>query len=133
MTHMESRTVPAPTWYHDRDPLPERPPERGIFCNRTLNLRSTKAIGYDMDYTLIQYRVEEWERRTYEHVKRKLSDEGWPVGHLDFVGRPDGYDALAAYHDGLAFEHALAVHRNDRHVDESNDIVFIRCRRGGPG
>ena len=84
MTHMESRTVPAPTWYDDRDPLPERPPERGIFCKRTLNLRSTKAIGYDMDYTLIQYRVEEWERRTYEHVKRKLSDEGWPVGHLDF-------------------------------------------------
>ncbi len=24
-----------------------------IFCNRTLNLRSIKAIGFDMDYTLL--------------------------------------------------------------------------------
>ncbi|KAL6008848.1 hypothetical protein ACLOJK_022074 [Asimina triloba] len=30
---------------------------RGIFCTRTLNLRSISAIGYDMDYTLIQYNV----------------------------------------------------------------------------
>ncbi len=36
---------------------------RGVYCNRTLNLRSIRAIGYDMDYTLIHYHVEEWERR----------------------------------------------------------------------
>ena len=60
-------------------------------------------------------------------------DDERPVGHHDLVGRPDRYDALAAHHDGLAFEHALAVHRNDRHVDEGNDVVFIRRRRGGPG
>src|SRR5690606_28552637 len=35
--------------------------ERGMFANRTLNLRSVAAIGYDMDYTLIHYRTEEWE------------------------------------------------------------------------
>ena len=34
------------------------PPERGVFSNRTLNLRSIRAIGYDMDYTLIHYDVE---------------------------------------------------------------------------
>ena len=45
------------------------PPERGIFCNRTLNLRSIKAIGYDMDYTLVHYHVDEWERRAYEHSR----------------------------------------------------------------
>ena len=28
--------------------MTDLPPERGIFCNRTLNLRSIKAIGYDM-------------------------------------------------------------------------------------
>jgi HAD superfamily 5'-nucleotidase-like hydrolase len=60
------------------------PRERGIFCNRTLNLRSIRAVGYDMDYTLIHYRPEEWERRAYEHVQRKLSGRGWPVLDLAF-------------------------------------------------
>ena len=46
----------------------EAPRERGIFCNRTLNLRSIRAIGYDMDYTLIHYVTEAWERRAYEHL-----------------------------------------------------------------
>lgn len=57
---------------------------RGVFCNRTLNLRSIRAIGYDMDYTLIHYRVEEWERRAYAHLKERLLAAGWPIGHLEF-------------------------------------------------
>lgn len=60
------------------------PPERGIFCNRTLNLRAIKAIGYDMDYTLIHYKVEAWERRAYEYIRERLEAQGWPVGHLQF-------------------------------------------------
>ncbi|NJR42178.1 MAG: hypothetical protein HC767_05480, partial [Akkermansiaceae bacterium] len=32
-------------------------PTREIFCNRTLNLRAIRAVGYDMDYTLIDYDV----------------------------------------------------------------------------
>ncbi|XXF77761.1 HAD-IG family 5'-nucleotidase [Myxococcaceae bacterium GXIMD 01537] len=60
------------------------PPERGLFCNRTLNMRAIKAIGYDMDYTLIHYRVEAWERRAYEHIRDRLVAQGWPVGHLSF-------------------------------------------------
>lgn len=60
------------------------PHDRGIFCNRTLNLRSIKAIGYDMDYTLVHYRVEEWERRAYEYLKAKLEDLKWPVQDLQF-------------------------------------------------
>ena len=69
----------------DTDPRVPRPPRaRGIFCNRTLNLRSIRAIGYDMDYTLIHYRVEEWERRAFEHLRRKLVDLEWPVIELQF-------------------------------------------------
>jgi hypothetical protein len=30
----------------------------GVYCNRTLNMRSIRAIGYDMDYTLVDYQVE---------------------------------------------------------------------------
>jgi 5'-nucleotidase len=60
------------------------PPERGIFCNRTLNMRAIKAIGYDMDYTLIHYQVEAWERRAYEYIRERLVAQGWPVQHLRF-------------------------------------------------
>ena len=58
--------------------------DQGIFCNRTLNLRAIRAIGYDMDYTLIHYRVEEWERRAYEYLKTHFGAKGWPVGDLVF-------------------------------------------------
>ena len=62
-----------------------RPPRaREIFCNRTLNLRSIRAIGYDMDYTLVHYRTEQWERRAYEYMQQKLADQGWPVAGLRF-------------------------------------------------
>lgn len=69
--------------------LPETLPDRtrGIFCNRTLNLRSIKAIGYDMDYTLVHYHVEAWEGRAYEHIKRRLLEQGWPIEGLDFDPR----------------------------------------------
>jgi 5'-nucleotidase len=60
------------------------PVARGVFCNRTLNLRSIQVIGYDMDYTLVHYRVEAWEERAYQHCKGKLAALGWPVAGLEF-------------------------------------------------
>ena len=59
-------------------------PERRIYANRTLNLRSIAAIGYDMDYTLVHYRVEHWERQAYDHIRRHLLKDGWPVEDLEF-------------------------------------------------
>jgi HAD superfamily 5'-nucleotidase-like hydrolase len=47
-------------------------------------MRAIKAIGYDMDYTLIHYRVDEWERHAYEYVKEKLVAAGLPVHELEF-------------------------------------------------
>ncbi|OFZ05408.1 MAG: HAD family hydrolase [Bdellovibrionales bacterium GWC1_52_8] len=47
-------------------------------------MRAIKAVGYDMDYTLIHYHVEEWERQAYETLKKKLLADGWPVGNLQF-------------------------------------------------
>ena len=58
--------------------------ERGVFANRTLNLRSVRAIGYDMDYTLIHYDVDEWERGAFEFARRHLGSLGWPVDDLAF-------------------------------------------------
>ena len=57
----------------------------GIFCNRTLNLRSIEAVGYDMDYTLIHYDVVVWERHAYAYLKEGLKDLGWPVDDLEFI------------------------------------------------
>lgn len=69
----------------DLPPTPLGAPHlRRIFANRTLNLRSIKAIGYDMDYTLIHYRVEEWERRAFESLRERLAAQGWPVEGLQF-------------------------------------------------
>ncbi|MDX2342761.1 MAG: HAD-IG family 5'-nucleotidase [Acidimicrobiia bacterium] len=59
-------------------------PERGIFVNRTINLRSIKAIGYDMDYTLVHYHVDEWETRAFAHAKSKLLEMGYPVEDIKF-------------------------------------------------
>ncbi|MCA9566080.1 MAG: HAD-IG family 5'-nucleotidase, partial [Myxococcales bacterium] len=63
------------------------PPERGIFCNRTLNMRSIKAIGYDMDYTLVHYKVATWEERAYSYLRENLEENGWPVADLAFQPR----------------------------------------------
>ena len=60
------------------------PPERAIFCNRTLNMRSIKAVGFDMDYTLVHYDVKAWEARAYAHVQQRLVERGLPVGSLRF-------------------------------------------------
>jgi HAD superfamily 5'-nucleotidase-like hydrolase len=64
--------------------LPPHPLEQGVFANRTLNLRSVAAIGYDMDYTLIHYRTEEWESAAFEHARRILALRDWPVDDLVF-------------------------------------------------
>ena len=55
------------------------PTGRGVYCNRTLNLRPIQAIGYDMDYTLVHYDPTEWERCAYEIIRHRCLDMGWPV------------------------------------------------------
>jgi 5'-nucleotidase len=60
-------------------PLPRR-----VFCNRTLNMRSIQVVGCDMDYTLVHYDSERWERSAYEYMKRAFAARGWPVAKLEF-------------------------------------------------
>src|SRR5687768_15331372 len=59
-------------------------PQRRIYANRTLNLRSIRAVGFDMDYTLVHYHVSVWEQRAYEHARARLAQRGWPVSELTF-------------------------------------------------
>ena len=43
-----------------------------IFVNRTLNLKKIKAIGFDMDYTLIRYHTNIYENETFKSVRDLL-------------------------------------------------------------
>ncbi|KAM2348611.1 hypothetical protein ACFX1X_012226 [Malus domestica] len=65
-------------------PFSSRQSPRGIFCSRTLNLRSISAIGYDMDYTLMHYNVIAWEGRAYDYCMENLKKVGFPVDGLAF-------------------------------------------------
>lgn len=50
-----------------------------IFCNRSLNMKSIVAVGFDMDYTLAQYKPETFEALAYEGTVKKLVDDlGYP-------------------------------------------------------
>jgi HAD superfamily 5'-nucleotidase-like hydrolase len=46
-----------------------------IFVNRTLNMKHIKAIGFDMDYTLVRYNSEAFEQMTYQQIVTKLIKE----------------------------------------------------------
>eukprot|EP00850_Spirogloea_muscicola_P010367 SM000060S19699 [mRNA] locus=s60:664713:669200:- [translate_table: standard] len=53
--------------------------KRRIFCNRALNMKSIVAVGFDMDYTLAQYRPETFETLAYsETVKKLVHKLGYP-------------------------------------------------------
>jgi 5'-nucleotidase len=69
---------------HLSDPSTPVARERGLFCNRTLNMRAIRAIGYDMDYTLVHYHIEAWEQRAYDHLQARLAALGLPVSDLRF-------------------------------------------------
>ncbi len=58
--------------------------ERSVFANRTLNMRSVDLVGYDMDYTLIHYHVDEWERAAFEEASAILCRTGWDLSSLRF-------------------------------------------------
>ncbi|MCO5583175.1 hypothetical protein L7F22_037084 [Adiantum nelumboides] len=56
-----------------------------IFCNRSLNMKSIVAVGFDMDYTLAQYRSDTFETLAYYGtIKKLVFDLGYPRELLDW-------------------------------------------------
>ncbi|KAG9446437.1 hypothetical protein H6P81_012565 [Aristolochia fimbriata] len=50
-----------------------------IFCNRSLNMKSIVAVGFDMDYTLAQYMPETFESLAYTGtIKKMVYNLGYP-------------------------------------------------------
>ncbi len=46
-----------------------------VFVNRTLNMKKIKAIGFDMDYTLVRYNTQNFENETHKMLTQKLVSE----------------------------------------------------------
>jgi hypothetical protein len=47
-----------------------------------------RCIGYDMDYTLIHYKVTEWEGRAYMYAKENLKQVRFQIERLASTLRP---------------------------------------------
>ena len=46
-----------------------------VYVNRVLNMKKIKAIGFDMDYTLVRYHTENFEELTYNIMVKKLVED----------------------------------------------------------
>jgi hypothetical protein len=60
-----------------------------IFVNRSLHLEKIKFFGFDMDYTLVEYRSPELESVAFNFAVERLISMGYPSAIKDFE-----YDSL---------------------------------------
>ena len=49
-----------------------------VYCNRSLNMKNIKAVGFDMDYTLATYKPQNFETLAYNETLKKLVTLGYP-------------------------------------------------------
>jgi HAD superfamily 5'-nucleotidase-like hydrolase len=60
-------------------------PKYRIYCNRSLNMKGIRAIGFDMDYTLAMYKPETFETLAYSETLKKLVALGYPQEVQEWV------------------------------------------------
>ncbi|XP_062539624.1 cytosolic purine 5'-nucleotidase isoform X3 [Armigeres subalbatus] len=73
------------------DPLVKkyyRKAEHRIFVNRSLHLENIKFYGFDMDYTIAEYKSPQYEQLGFNLVKERLVTLGYPVEILQFEYDP---------------------------------------------
>jgi 5'-nucleotidase len=95
----------------------EAPPERRVYCNRTLNMKALKAVGFDMDYTLVHYHVDQWEARAFAAMQENLGRRGWPVADLRF--------------DPRLFVRGLIIDRELGHVVKADRFGYVKAATHG--
>ncbi|XP_055712358.1 cytosolic purine 5'-nucleotidase isoform X3 [Phlebotomus papatasi] len=59
-----------------------------IFVNRSLHLENIKFYGFDMDYTLAEYKSPQYEQLGFDLVKERLVNMGYPNEILQFEYDP---------------------------------------------
>uniref|UniRef100_A0A1Q3FV94 Putative cytosolic purine 5'-nucleotidase n=1 Tax=Culex tarsalis TaxID=7177 RepID=A0A1Q3FV94_CULTA len=65
-----------------------RKAEHRIFVNRSLHLENIKHYGFDMDYTIAEYKSPQYEQLGFNLVKERLVNLGYPVEILQFEYDP---------------------------------------------
>ena len=63
---------------------------RQVFCNRALNMDKIQAVGFDLDYTLAEYKTE-FDLLAYRGAIRKLRQLGYPKEIEEFEYMPGAY------------------------------------------
>ncbi|CAH8536349.1 unnamed protein product [Schistosoma rodhaini] len=66
----------------------KRETKHRIFVNRSLQLDKIKFFGFDMDYTLAQYKSPQYEELAFNIIKSRLIKLGYPPKTSDFVYDP---------------------------------------------
>ncbi|XP_054259103.1 cytosolic purine 5'-nucleotidase isoform X1 [Macrosteles quadrilineatus] len=59
-----------------------------IFVNRSLHLENIKYYGFDMDYTIAEYKSPQYERLGFNLIKKRLVSLGYPQEILEFEYDP---------------------------------------------
>lgn len=65
---------------------PRKMSKNDVFCNREIKMQDIRAIGFDMDYTLAQYKEPQFDKLAFDGAVRKLvTDKGYPEPVLNFT------------------------------------------------
>ncbi|MCG3173294.1 MAG: hypothetical protein GMKNLPBB_01472 [Myxococcota bacterium] len=112
-------------------------PETGVYVNRHLKMSVIHAVGFDMDYTLAIYRIEEMERTAFELAREILvRDFGYPRETLQarfdpgFVIRGlalDGQEGNVIKLD--RFRHVRTAYHGRRKLTEEEIAAIYRKQR----
>jgi len=86
-----------------------------IFVNRSLTLEKIKFYGFDMDYTLAEYKADEYEKLGFDLVKERLIQLGYPSEISSFEYKPS-FPVRGLWWDNL--------HGNMLKVDGFGNILF---------
>ncbi|XP_061714345.1 cytosolic purine 5'-nucleotidase isoform X1 [Cydia pomonella] len=81
-TYAESLTSMHSRWFD------KRAAEHRIFVNRSLHLENIKFYGFDMDYTLAEYKSPQYETLGFNLTKERLVTKGYPKEILEFEYDP---------------------------------------------
>lgn len=65
-----------------------REPAHRIFVNRSLHLENIKFYGFDMDYTLAEYKSPQYEKLSFSFLKKRLMALGYPQEIMKFEYDP---------------------------------------------
>jgi len=93
----------------------KRSPEKRIFVNRSLALEKIKFYGFDMDYTLAEYKSPEYDFLGFELVKERLIEIGYPKEIQKFEFKPE-FPVRGLWWDNL--------HGNMLKVDGFGNILY---------